>query len=162
MIRTVLVAASAVTLLGLAACKPSTNTSSIANAIRADETQWNADYAARDASKIAGHYASDAVLMNPGADAVEGQQAAQSAIADALKDPNFTLTFAPNRVDVSSDGDMAYSQGHFTFTQSDPTHHARATQTGSYVTVYKKQSDGSWKSVADIASPGAPMAAMAR
>ena len=35
--------------------------------IRAVETQWQADYAAHNADALAGHYADDAALINPGA-----------------------------------------------------------------------------------------------
>jgi uncharacterized protein (TIGR02246 family) len=151
-------AVSALALLFLAGCKQQADTSAISDALKADTTQWNADWAARDATKIASHYADDAVMIDPGFDPSDGRQAAQQAVAEALKDPNFTLTFAADRTDAASSGDMAYVQGHFTATQTDPATHAKVSQSGSYVTVYRKQADGSWKAVADIASAGAPPA----
>ncbi len=156
MTRVSIAAASALALLFLAGCKQQADTSAISDALKADTTQWNADWAARDAAKIANHYADDAVTMDPDANPSNGRQAAQQDVAAALKDPNFTLTFAADRTDASSSGDMAYVQGHFTVTQTDPATHAKVAQNGSYVTVYRKQADGSWRAVADIASPGAP------
>jgi|HubBroStandDraft_4_1064222.scaffolds.fasta_scaffold42936_2 uncharacterized protein (TIGR02246 family) len=156
MTRVWIAAASALALLSLAGCKEQADTSAISDALKADTTQWNADWAARDAAKIASHYADDAVMMQPGADPASGRQAAQQGVTEALKDPNFTLTFAADRTDASTSGDMAYVQGHFTVTQTDPATHAKVAQNGSYVTVYRKQADGSWRAVADIASPGAP------
>ena len=162
MTKPVMAAVSVVALALLAGCKQPADTAAISNALKADTTQWNADWAARDVAKIASHYSDDAVMMNPGADASHGRQAAQQGIAEALKDPNFSLSFAPDQIDASSDGGMAYAQGHFTVTQTDPTSHAKTSQTGSYLTVYKKQPDGSWKAVQDIATPGAPPAPAAK
>lgn len=162
MIRVSFIAASALALLFVAGCKPAVDAGRESDAIKAGEAQWNADIAARDAARFAGHYAADAVVMNPGADAVHGAQAVQTGMVEQFKDPNFTLVFAADRVDIAAGGDMAYTQGHFTVSQTDPATHAKAMQSGSYVTVYRKQADGSWKSVADIASPGAPPPAAAK
>ena len=41
-------------------------------------------------------------------------------------------------------GDLAYSRGHFTEKHEDPRTLKIVTTSGSYLTVYKKQPDGSW------------------
>jgi ketosteroid isomerase-like protein len=150
----ILLGASAVALMGLAGCSKSVDAGKEADAIRVGEVQWNASIAAKDVAGYMTHYAPNVIMMNPGENAVSGSQAAQTAINETFKDPNFSLIFSADRIEVSKSGDMAYSQGHFTVSQTDPTSHAKVTQTGSYVTVYEKQADGSWKAVADIASPG--------
>jgi ketosteroid isomerase-like protein len=154
MIRTSVLAASAFAVVALAGCSQSVDTSKDADAIRVGEVQWNASVASKDVAGFIGHYAPNVVMMNPGEPAVSGTQAAQTAINETFKDPNFSLIFSADRVEVSKGGDMAYSQGHFTESQTDPTTHAKVTGAGSYVTVYEKQADGSWKAVADIASAG--------
>ena len=81
-------------------------------------------------------------------------------MTEAFKDLNFSLTFAADKVEIAGGGDMAYTQGHFTETETSAGAQAKLVQSGSgYVTVYKKQADGSWKAVADIASPGPPSGA---
>ncbi len=129
-------------------------------AIKAGEAQWNASIAAKDVAGYISHYAPNVVMMNPGANAAVGAPAAQADIADSFKDPNFSLKFQADRVEISKGGDMAYTQGHFTVTETDPATHQKVGQSGSYVTVYEKQDDGSWKAVADIATLGAPPAAV--
>ena len=73
-----------------------------------------------------------------------------------LADPVLTLKFEASRVEVASSGDMAYTQGSYTMTMTDPSTKKPINDKGSYVTVYKKQADGSWKAVSDIASSATP------
>ena len=167
MIKGSIFAASALAVLLVGGCKAPVDAGKETDAIRAGDAQWNADAAvgtaARDPARFASHYAADAVDIAPGANPMHGPQAVQAGMVEAFKDPNFTLSFAADRVEIAAGGDMAYSQGHYTETQTDPASHAKVAQSGSYVTVYGKQADGSWKAVADIASagPAAPAPAKA-
>ena len=47
-------------------------------------------------------------------------------------------------------GDLAYMQGHYTVTATDGKTKKKVTEKGKYVTVYKKQVDGTWKAIEDI------------
>jgi ketosteroid isomerase-like protein len=156
------VAVAAITVLS--ACKPAAPAVDVAketDALKAGEAQWQLDIKSKDPARFAAHYAAGATMMDPGGPPAQGPAAVQAGMAEAYKDPNFSLSFAADKVGVSAAGDMGYTQGHFTETETDPKTHAVATQTGFYVTVYQKQPDGSWKAVEDIASPGAPAAAAA-
>jgi ketosteroid isomerase-like protein len=162
-IHTILVAASVgAGALALAACHPAAQASApadlakIAADLKAGEAQWNLDLAAKDAARDAAHYADDATVMAPGFAPMRGKATIEATMGQVMKDPNFSLAFAPDIVAVSPSGEMAYSQGHFTESESDAKTHAKLTSTGSYVTVYRKEPDGSWKAVEDIATPGAP------
>lgn len=123
------------------------------------ETQWNQDYVAHDGDKVATYYADDAVLMAPGSEPLHGKDAIHNGLKQMVADPAFTLKFHADRVDVSKSGDVAYSQGSYQMTGTEPSSHKVMNDHGSYVTTYRKQADGSWKAVADIATSAAPMAA---
>ena len=56
---------------------------------------------------------------------------------------------------------MGYTQGAYVLTVTDPSTHKVINDHGSYVTTYRKQTDGSWKAVADIATSDVPPAAPA-
>lgn len=58
---------------------------------------------------------------------------------------------------VSKD-DLAYSQRSYSIMTTDPKTKKAVTEKGTCVEVYKKQADGSWKVMEDIASPEAPAA----
>jgi uncharacterized protein (TIGR02246 family) len=143
------------------AAKPGADTAAIEQALRANETQWNADYAAKDAAKLSAHYAPDAALMSPGAPIAIGSDAVKRDLTAMTSDPALSLSFAPDKVDVAASGDLAYTRGHFTMTATDPATKKVGTTTGSYITIYKKQADGSWKAVEDIVTPGAAAPAAA-
>jgi len=127
-------------------------------AIRDNEKQWNQDFAAKDVAKLAGHYSEDAVLMTPGEPPASGKAAIQKRIEDLVKDPALSLQFQAAAVDVASSGDLAFSRGTYTMTMTDPGTKKPMTDHGSYVTDYRKQSDGSWKAVGDIVVSEMPMA----
>lgn len=59
-----------------------------------------------------------------------------------------TVSWAPDFVSASANGDMGYTYGKFQWQSKDST--GRSTEvTGIFHTVWKKQADGSWKYVWD-------------
>ncbi|MBI1791999.1 MAG: DUF4440 domain-containing protein, partial [Acidobacteria bacterium] len=60
--------------------------------------------------------------------------------------------------------DMAFSEGSYETTGTDPATKKKVSEKGNYVTCWMKQADGSWKAVADItaAEPAAPAPAAAK
>ena len=131
-------------------------------ALKDNEAQWNKDYQSKDVEKLLAHYTDDAVLMSPGSPASHGKDAIRTVLSQMVADNALTLSFAADRVEVAKSGDVAYTQGSYTITMTDPTTKKPMNDKGSYVTVYKKQADGSWKAVSDIASSGTLPAAPAK
>jgi uncharacterized protein (TIGR02246 family) len=132
------------------------DTRAIADQLRAGEADWNRHYADKDAAKLAGMYASDAALANPGAPLVTGKDAIGKAVTAFVADPRLKVSFASDRIQVARSGDLAYTRGHFTMESTDPATRKGRTDSGSYLTVWQKQADGSWKAVEDFVTPGAP------
>jgi len=142
------------------------NTDAEVKAIKDNEVQWNKDFESKDPAKLLAHYTDDAILMNPGAPASKGKAAIQKALTEMVSDSALTLKFQADQVDVSKSGDLAYTQGHYTMTMTDPATKKVMNDHGSYITIYKKQADGSWKAVQDAAisevPPPAPAAEPAK
>ena len=80
----------------------------------------------------------------------------RAGLKDMLADPAVSLTFQSATVDVAKSGDLAYTQGSYQLTVTDPATHKPINDFGNYVTTFRKQADGSWKAVADIASSAVP------
>ena len=119
----------------------------VQTAIKADEKKWNEDFKAKNLEGLLSHYADDAYLA-AGGPAANGSTDIRKQYTDALSDNYFSVEFASDKIDVS--GDLAYSRGHFTEKHQDRKSGNVVTETGSYLTVYKKQPDGSWKAVEDF------------
>ncbi len=128
-------------------------------AIQDVETQDLQSWAAKDADKAALFYADDAVVIAPGMEPMQGKDAIHTALKQMMTDPNISLTFQASKVDVAKSGDLGYTQGSYKMTMTDPATHKVVNDHGSYVTTYRKQSDGSWKAEADIASSSVPPSA---
>ena len=143
--------------LTVAACNRAPETQSAdVQALRDDETQWNQDYVSKDLDKIVAHYANDAVLMAPGMPASSGAEAIRSTLKQMVSDPALSLKFQASKIEVAKSGDLAYTQGSYTMAMTDPQRKQVINDHGSYVTTYRKQPDGTWKAVADIATSGVP------
>jgi uncharacterized protein (TIGR02246 family) len=156
--RIALTAICSALAMALAACNqamPDTRDAD-AKALRDDETQWNQDWASKDVEKLIGHYADNAVLMAPGMPSSGGKDAIRKTLQMFLSDPAVSLKFQAARVEVAKSGDIAYTQGSYTLTMTDPNTKQVANDHGSYVTTYAKQADGRWKAVADIATSEVP------
>lgn len=123
---------------------------SIKQAIKADEAKWQADLKRKDNEALVQHYADGAYFVTP-AGAAEGSTPIRKVFAEAGADPAFAIDFASDKISVAASGDMAYSRGHFTERYTDRKSGKVMTDSGSYLSVYTKQSDGSWKVVEDFA-----------
>ncbi|MGA1998300.1 MAG: SgcJ/EcaC family oxidoreductase [Bryobacteraceae bacterium] len=115
------------------------------------------DAAAKDADKWASYFAEDASGLFPGDEMLNGKAAIKAAMATYFADPNFSMTLQSTRAMASKGGDMAYSQGTYTMTVTNPKTQKPMTHKGKYLTVYTKQADGSWKAVADTFNSDSPM-----
>jgi len=129
------------------------DTAAIGEAIKADEKAWSDQFQdkARTVDTLTSHYASDAFFLAPGIGPTTGIADIRKAYEAGLKDPNFNISFASDKVDVAESGDLATSHGRFTETYTDPATKKAKSDSGTFLTVYRKQSDGSWKAVEDWA-----------
>jgi len=99
------------------------------------------------------YMAEDAVLFS--AKPVVGKAAIREFYAGAFANPEFQLHWQPSRGEMFPSGDMGYTVGRYEL-RAVNAKGERAVRRGSYLTVWKKQADGSWKVVADGGSPDLP------
>jgi len=130
-------------------------------AIKDGEVAWAGDWAARDLDKIVSHYADDADVLTPDMPIMKGKDAIRTGIGGMLTDKSLSLSFTTVSAQVAKGGDLAYTEGTYAMTMTSPKTKKVVTEKGKYVTVYKKQADGSWKAIEDINNPDAPAAAVA-
>ena len=146
-------AAVAIAVMMVGGCqKPAgagASAASVSDAIKADEKKWNDQFKSKDLERLIGHYADDAFFVAPGVPGANGSTEIRKAYADALADNYFEISFASDKIDNS--GDLAYARGHFSEKYQDPKSKQIVSDSGAYVTVYKKEADGSWKAVEDFA-----------
>jgi len=69
--------------------------------------------------------------------------------------PGQTLTWAATFTDVSDDGTMGYNYGRYESKQTKPDG-TESIHTGWFLTIWKRQPDGSWKYVMDNGAPDRP------
>jgi len=125
-------------------------------ALKDNEARWNREFVAKDLEKLVAHYAENAVLMAPGMASASGRDEIRKMLKEMLDDPALSLKFQASRVEVSSSGDLGFTQGGYQLTMTDPASRQVIHDRGNYVTTYRKQPDGSWKAVADIATSEVP------
>jgi uncharacterized protein (TIGR02246 family) len=128
-------------------------------AIKDTEAAWVQAFNSKDPDKAVSFYSDDATLLVPNEPVVSGKQAVKQALMPLLTDPNFHIQFEAVKAEVAKSGELAYTQGAYTMTLTDPGSKKTATDKGKYLTVFKKQADGSWKAVQDTFSSDAPMPA---
>lgn len=129
------------------------------NALVALEREWSQAAQAKDVEKFVSNYAPDASVYSPGMPIATGSGPIRDTITQMFALPGFSIQFDPAKAEVSASGDLAYTTGTYQATMNDAAGNPM-TETGKYVTAYKKQSDGQWKATEDIfnadAAPKAP------
>lgn len=151
-----LLGVAVIALMATACNKPADTHDADVQAIKDTEAQWNRDWQAKATDKIAEHYADDAMQITPGMAPIQGKEAIAGALKQMTADPAIALTFKPSRVEVAKSGDLAYTEGSYQLTVTDPVSKQVVHDHGNYVTTYRKAADGTWKAVLDITASEVP------
>ncbi len=109
-------------------------------------------------------FAPDGTMVRSGLGEIRGQEAIHEAfMADVYSNALVDLTWIPERAEVSQTGDLGYTVGQYLAVVADTTG-ARSEVRGTYVRLWRRQADDSWKVELDIRNPvtkteqGGPMA----
>ena len=80
-----------------------------------------------------------------------GQEGIRQAVLPWFADSLFAFTWEPTFSAVSRSGDLGYTVGSYEVTAEGDA--GPVTGTGTYLTVWRRQPDGTWKVEADIGNP---------
>jgi ketosteroid isomerase-like protein len=128
-----------------------------ANAPRGGEAAaFVKDWDGKHADRIAAHFAGDGNVMVPNGPTMTGKDTIGKTMKDALADPNRSLAVQSVQVDVSKARDLGYTRGTYVLTATDPASEKMATEKGRFVTIFRKDANGSWKAVQQISNAEAP------
>ena len=119
------------------------------------EARFAKDTAAGGGKAFASWFAEDAVTLSNGKAPVEGRMAI--AAGAAWSPAQYRLTWSPEGGQLSSAGDMGFTWGHYQGTSKDHSGNPVVT-TGRYMTIWKKQADGTWKVALDSSNDEPPAA----
>jgi uncharacterized protein (TIGR02246 family) len=114
------------------------------------------DWGGKDTDRIAAHFTDDGNVMVQNSPMMTGKDAIGKAMKDAVADPNWSLALQPVQVEASKAGDLGYTRGTYVLTATDPVSKKAVTEKGRFVTIFRKEGDGSWKAVQDIHNAEAP------
>ena len=131
-------------VLGLAACdqQPAIDADLEKQGLLATDRSWSGI----DVEEQIEFLADDVVYMIEGMPLVFGKSAIAEVWREEGEIPSFTLTWEPEHVVVSESGELGYTFGSNAISVDDSTG-ASTTTKGKYVTIWRKQPDGSWKVV---------------
>ena len=110
---------------------------------------------AGDAVAGAANYSDDAVVMMSNTPAWKGHASIEKGFGELLnsmdlKDPSFQT------LDVTLSGDFAFETGTYKW-MAGPKGGKLTADSGKYLTVWKKQVDGSWKIIRDMSNSDIPL-----
>ncbi|MEO9146905.1 MAG: nuclear transport factor 2 family protein [Ginsengibacter sp.] len=88
----------------------------------------------------------EGVLLRPGHPPLSGADAID--FLSQLNDTAYTLTWKPSRGEISQSGDIGYTYGIYELNTKDTVYK------GTYVSIWKKQNDGSWKLALESGNEG--------
>jgi len=109
---------------------------------------WAKAAATGNADSALAYWSDDAVVLEPDQSALVGKSAIRQMVVSSMKDPKFSITWEPERAEVSESGDIGYLIEHNRVTFSDSTGKVH-TIFGKAVTIWKKDANGNWKCVVD-------------
>lgn len=109
----------------------------------------------RGAEGWASFFAPGGSMISQGIGEIHGQAQILAAMEEAFADPTYRLTWEPLRAEVSGSGDLGYTVGRYTSSRVGNLGQTTRSS-GLYVTIWRRQDDGSWKVEMDLGTPTSP------
>jgi ketosteroid isomerase-like protein len=119
------------------------------------EARFAKDVLEKGGAGFALWFADDGVALGNGAPPRIGKVAITKAATWSPKD--YQLTWTPTDAMMGPSGDMGYTWGHFEGKSRDANGNP-VTSSGRYITVWRKQPDGTWKVALDAGANDVPEA----
>ena len=132
----------------------STDSATVRTAIEAANARFLDAFKRGDKAGLVANYTEDAILMMANEEAWRGRGGIEKGFAGLLSQVSFK-DGATKTEDVMLAGDLAAETGTFWWTLQ-PKAGAEIKDKGKYLTVWKRQPDGSWKIVRDINNSDLP------
>ncbi|HYK20885.1 MAG TPA: DUF4440 domain-containing protein [Pyrinomonadaceae bacterium] len=130
-------------------------------ALKKLDDEWSKTTGSRNVEKMISYYSDDAVVMMPNIPTLTGKESIRAFWNSMLESPSFSGGWTATNIEVARSGDLAYITGNYEFKENDGGERSMMDK-GKYFAAWKKQSDGSWKCVADAFSSDLPVAVPAR
>jgi ketosteroid isomerase-like protein len=113
------------------------------------EARFAKDVSLRGGAAFADWFAEDGVALGNGQAPVVGRVAIAKSAAWSPKD--YQLVWTPTDAVIGPSADIGYTWGHYEGHSKDANGNP-VTTSGRYITIWRKQPDGSWKVVLDAGS----------
>ena len=137
-------------LVGGLVAEPTDALSARASLLAADE-EFAADTLENGLEGFMSHFAEGASIFPPNSQAIVGKRGIRDYYSKVFSKPGFRLSWTPTGAGVSDSVDLGYTVGEFVVAARDENG-AQVRRSGKYCMVWKKQDDGSWKVILDIAN----------
>ena len=122
-----------------------------AAAIVQSDAAFAASVAAKDRTRFLSFVAEATTFNGGAANQLRGKDAVMKEWADFFSPDGPTLTWTPTKGEVIGAGDVGYTTGRSLYRSKGPD--GKVTERrGEYLTVWRKQADGSWQVVFDTGS----------
>jgi len=115
---------------------------------------------ARDVDGAVANYAEDGSWLPPNAPMVNGKAAIRAGWLKLISSPGFNIDWQIDKLEVGRAGDLAHTIYTYQLALEGPGG-APINDHGKDMAIWKKQSDGSWKMIADIFNSDLPSIAAA-
>lgn len=137
------------------ATSASADTASVRAAIDAANARFGEALKKGDKAGLMANYADDAIIMNPNEEAWRGRDALDKGFTAQLSSQVAVKDAAATTLDLMVNGDLAVETGMLLLTLQ-PKDRPETKAKLNYLTVWKRQTDGTWKIVRDINNSALP------
>lgn len=152
--RLVAIVISIAMMIEFSVCVPTASASEAADSLlKADRELAAQSHAIGFVAAYSKAMAPDARKLDGGVPAAIGHDAIMALMARYPAD--LAIDWTPEEAVVADSGEMGFTWGHFTATFHDKNGKL-ITEHGKYLDVWRRQSDGTWRWIADIGSGGDP------
>ncbi len=125
-------------------------------AIHKADSLWSVATGSKQMNDFLSYVADDGIVGASNAPMAKGKGEIQKLMGGFFAIPGFTVKWQANKIEVAGSGDIGYSTGTYQLSLDGPQGKP-INDNGKYLTVWKKQTDGSWKVSADLFNSDIPL-----
>jgi uncharacterized protein (TIGR02246 family) len=123
----------------------------VRSAIDKGNAQWSEGWRKGDAAMVASIFADDGVQLSGNGKIIKGRQQIMERQKAAMAGADPGVKVSVTTVKVWLDGETAYETGKYKYEYTEKG--KAGVDEGRYVTIWKRQKDGSWKLTMDMGVP---------